>query len=253
MSAPEVMDDREAMQRARALRYSQAIVAASLAEQRIADLTEKLAEAEYLRRIAEDEAGAASWIDDDGSRPWASSVDTHVYHVGEPEPGDDREYLFSLSDGVIYKAVRYRTSVRDGETPTRHGWNRLQYESNTIADWDAALEHAPLLAFTRDTDFGLDELARTMAEHVETAKQLRRRLPHDPEKSLWAQPSLPDRLSLLEMNHLRAMAALRDQLAAEVLKRCEAEGHAARFATAVEANNPALGREALVAWNEAES
>jgi hypothetical protein len=220
MNAP-IMDDREAMHRERSKRYAEAIAAAAAADERVKALTEKLEEAEYLRRIAEDEAAAAQWINDDSGEPWRSNVDTHVYHAGEPEPPDDREFVFSLSDGTIYRALRGRKTEHNPQ-PSRYGWQQVGYHPYTQSDWLAVLEHAPLLAFTAETDWGLDRIVRDVTRHVEQETELRRRLPRDPDATSYNQDDLPRRLTVYETQHT-------DQLARCMRERDEAIDEAAKL------------------------
>lgn len=243
MSAP-IMDDREAMHRERSRRYAEALAAAAATDARVKELTEKLEEAEYFRRIAEDEAGAAHWLDS-SDEPWASAFDRHIYHAGDPEPGENVEFLFSLGDSTILQASRW------GDDRDRHGWHILSYESpnaSSYSDWGGALEHAPLIAITKDADLGLTSLARLVNKHVADFAELRRRLPRDPESNAWSQPDLPERLSILELRYAEQTTELRDKL-----QHAQSEGlryFVERFAEAIRSGNQQQMESVLSHWDE---
>lgn len=97
--------------RPRARRYAAALAAAAAAEPRIAELTERLAEAEWHRAHAEQTVDSITERLDLGEQ--------QVIPGTGDEPGDDVQALVDLADGRVW--VREQTRRLDDDTYWLHG------------------------------------------------------------------------------------------------------------------------------------
>lgn len=233
-AAAEITDDREAMHRERSRRYAEALAGAAAAEERIKALTEQLAEAEYVRRTAEDAAAVVDYLDD---------LDTHVYKVGDPEPDERVEYLVSLSTGLIVYRFRYRD---DGPWA---GWKRLDFSSNTTYEWDQVLESSPLVALTHNqSGWGIEHLIRQVNAERDQITEVRRLLPG----GLPWNATLPDRLRQMLTAHKADEEKWFAQQQRIITGRTDAIFYAERMAEALtEDATPEQRAIALEAWRDA--
>lgn len=230
-AANEVTDDREAMHRARSLRYAEAITTAAAADDKIKALTEQLAESEYIRRTAEDAAALVNYLD---------NYDRHVYTVGDPEPAFDVEYVISLSSGAVFQSVRWNKEEE------RRGWHRIDFGSNSIDDWSTLQENSPFIAMTEcESAYGIDHIAKRMREHIETERELGRRLPSENHRQ-----SLPDRVDYLKRLRVDDVHKLDRQLALVGERARHIKFLADRMADALRSGDGEQRRIALEAWIE---
>lgn len=184
---------------ARATRYAEALAAAAASDERIAALTEQLAEHEWHRTQAESTLNLVEYDAQIGK----------VWQQTEDEPGPDEvSALLCLTSGEVWQ----RYSGHGG------GWVRasLSERAQTINMWPIQ-DSGPFIAW-RD-DYGFAQTVRKSRLLDEEQDQLHAQMRECPGyrgegASSWGRPSLPAALGRVLMHKNRQVAELTEALRA---------------------------------------
>lgn len=192
----------ELMHRARADRYAELEARAAAVDERVSELTEKLSEAEWAARIAQDQVAAVEY-DSTFGKVWTAGMDAPAV--------DEAKALLDLTTGEVFLRELWANGqygelwIKAGRSP--RGQSRC--------DWP--MEGGPFIAFRED--WGFERVLKSAAEQDQREDKLRQFIYgkdgyQSEDATAWTRPDLAAAyarvVTELERKHAQRLGEFRE-------------------------------------------